>query len=61
MNTGDYLCEELMDDVNRNDTPIYRALIDLRRLVTIGSISKAQDLICRRKLANLAEQRMAKD
>ena len=61
MNTGDYLCEELMDEVYRGDIPVYRGLINLNELYATGLISQQSKIDCRRKLQLLAEQRMDKE
>ncbi len=61
MNAGDYLCEELMDEVSRGDIPIYRGLINLNELYGTGLISQQAKIDCRRQLQALLEQRMAKE
>lgn len=59
--TGEYLCEELIDEVRRGDIPIYRALINLRELYTEGLISQQRKVDCRKDLNALMKQRMDKE
>lgn len=61
MDTGDYLCEELMEEVIRGDIPIYRGLINLRELFATGLISPNQRSECRRQLNDLVEHRASKN
>ena len=61
MDAGDYLCEELFDEVIRGDVAIYRGLINLRELQTTGLITPEQTRVCKRQLNVLLEQRAAKE
>ncbi len=61
MNAGDYLCEELMEEVQRGDVPIYRGLLNLRELQTTGLITPEQTRDCKRQLNAWVEQRAAKE
>ncbi len=59
MDDYDYLCEELLDRVRRQDIPVYRALLDLSEMR--GSIipsNKATE--CRRELQAILEARVDK-
>jgi hypothetical protein len=57
---GDYLVEELLDEIYRGDVPIYRGLINLRELQTTGLISPEQTRDGKKKLNRLIEERMEK-
>ncbi len=60
MKVGDYLCEELVDEVSRGDIPIYRGLINLTELYATGLISQQAKVDCRRQLQALLETRIDK-
>ena len=60
-NLGDYLCEEIMDDVRRGNLKIYQAILSLRDVYTTGYISQGQMLECRKTLHVMVNQRMEKD
>ncbi len=61
MKIGDYLCEELTDEVKRGSIPIYRALINLRELYATGLITQNQNVECRKWLHEMAKVRADKE